>query len=270
MKNILVPTDFSENANNALRYAVNIANHFEATIHLINVYQVHSRAGMFVNVERFIRDDAEKGLSKTVKAIEELLLKASAIITHGIPGRAVDVVCKYAQQHDVDLIVMGTQGASGLKELFLGSNTGGVIQRSIKPVLAIPNGFQYQPMGNMVLAVDSEVVPNENTLSPMLQLAQAYQAHIKVLHLEKSKTLVSIDPGIEIYLNDYEHSFHEGTLHDNDLNKSINHFVEKEQANLLCMIRRKRSFFEKIFFLSATKKESFNCPVPLLVLQEEE
>ena len=161
---------------------------------------------------------------------------------------------------------MGTQGASGLKEIFMGSMTVGVINKSEVPVLAIPSGYPYQPLKEITLAIDSEILRTSDVVDPLINLANTYSAHISILHVDKTKKVVGVDAGVDIYLSDVNHSYH--LIKDYNINDGIDRFVLKSDSNLLCMVHRKRGFLDKLFHKSVTDKEAFNSPVPLLALHD--
>ena len=267
MKKILVPTDFSEHANNALRYAINIGNYFEAEIELLHVYEMHSIIGSATLVREYLKEDAERDLSDNIRSFQELVFGKTILKSRAIDGGTIDTICSLANNENFDMIVMGTQGASGLKEIFLGSKTSGVMKQTRIPILAIPNRFTYRPIKDITFAVDSGIVAEEEVLNPLLELAKAYKSNVKVLHLEKEKMVVGYDPGIDFSLGDIPHTFHR-ISGSNDVNGVVNLFVFEENSDMLCMIRRDRNFWSNLFYQSVTTKEVFDSPVPLLILRD--
>ena len=267
MKMILVPTDFSEHANNALRYAINIGNYFEAKIELVHVYEMKVIIGSSTLVREYLKEDAERDLADNIRSFKDLIFGKTILNGRAIDGNPIDVICSIANNEDFDMIVMGTQGASGLKEIFLGSKTSGVMKQTHIPILAIPNSFTYRPIKDIIFGVDSGIVADDQVLTPLLELAKAYKSTIKILHLDKEKMVVGYDPGIDISLGEIPHSFHRvsGT---NDVNGVINLFVYEENSDMLCMIRRDRNFWSNLFHRSVTTKEVFDSPVPLLILRD--
>ena len=267
MNKLLVPTDFSENAEKALNFSINLANYFESKIYLLSVYQVHSPAGSLKNIERFLKEENETQLSKLVKKHKPSLFRNTSLETKTLSGGTVYTISSFAENREVDLIVMGTQGSSGLKEIFIGSNTVGVIKKATKPILAIPGDYDYKPFKKIVLALDeSEPFPKEQ-IQPLLSLAKSYNSKILVYHIVEQGENKVVSPSIDEYLEGFDYSIHEN-IGISNVNEGINAFVERNEADLLCMITRKRSFLEGIFNPSVTKKEAFNCPVPLLVLRQ--
>lgn len=267
MKKILVPTDFSEHADNALRFAINIGNFFEAEIELLHVYELRTIIGSATLVREYLKEDAERDLSDNIRSFKDLILGKTILTGRAIDGGTIDTICSLANNEDFDMIVMGTQGASGLKEIFLGSKTSGVMRQTHIPILAIPNSFSYRPVKDITFAVDSGIVAEDEVLNPLLELAKAYKSHVKVLHLEKEKMVVGYDPGIDFSLGNIPHSFHR-ISGSNDVNGVVNLFVFEENSDMLCMIRRDRDFWSNLFHQSVTTKEIFNSPVPLLILRD--
>ncbi len=267
MKKILVPTDFSEHANNALRYAINIGNYCEAEIELLHVYEMKAVVVSTTRVREYQKEDAERDLANNIRSFEDLIFGKTILNGRAIDGNPIDVICSLANNEDFDMIVMGTQGASGLKEIFLGSKTSGVMKYTHTPILAIPNGFNYRPIKDITFAVDSGIVADDEVLYPLLELAKLYKSNVKIVHLEKEKMVVGYDPGIGISLEDIPHSFHR-ISGSSDVNEVINVFVFEENSDMLCMIRRDRDFWSNLFHRSVTTKEVFDSPVPLLILRD--
>lgn len=268
MKNILVPTDFSPNAENALLYAVEIANKFGSKITLLNTFKVYSSAGMFLSVESYMEKDAAQQMLDAMKQVEPMLRGGASIESKISRGEAVPVITGLAKTGDYGLIIMGTQGASGLKEVFTGSITNGVMKATQTPILAIPNEYAFRPIDTIVFAVDEEGISHPGITSALVKIARAFEAKVHVFHQDIGSRDDGIDPTVDIFLDGVGHSFHY-ELDEQNINESINSFVKDYQANLLCMVRRRRGFLEEVFHVSATTREVFNSPVPLLILHDE-
>lgn len=268
MKKILVPTDFSEHANKALAFAVDIANQFGSHITLLHTYKVYSSTGSFVSVESYMEEDAAVQILDLVKKFEPKLKGGSKIQSKIIRSDStVQVISRLADQSDFDLIIMGTQGASGLKEIFIGSITNGVLRNTQTPVMAIPQNYEYRPLKTIIFAVDKEGLSSYKVTIPLTKLAKAYHAKVRVYHLDTGKDSDGIDPTVDLFLDGVEHSFHY-ELDGTHIVNSINQFVGDYDAELLCLVRRKRGFIEDVFHVSITSREAFHSEVPLLVLHD--
>ena len=268
MNKLLVPTDFSDNAENALNYAINLANHFESKIYLLSIFQAHSPAGSMKNIERFLKEENEAQLLVLDKKYRNTILRESGLETFTVNGyQTVGTISGFADSHNIDLIVMGTQGSSSLNEIFIGSTTVGVIKKANKPILAIPCGYQFKPFKKIVLALDEcDPFPIEQ-IKPLISLAKSYKSKILVYHIAEPDEENGVSPSIDEYLKGMDYSIHEN-IGISDVNEGINAFVKRNEADLLCMITRKRRFLGNIFNPSVTSKEAFDSPVPLLVLRQ--
>ena len=150
---IFVPTDFSEDADKALKYALELARKAKAKIIVFNSYEIpYSTSGMIVSVTDVLKEDAQRGIDDTLIKIKEW--GYNDVQTEGYikSGGAIATITEQSVEKNADLIVMGTKGASGIQEVLIGSNTQGVIQNSDIPVLAIPKTSQYKEIEKIGLA----------------------------------------------------------------------------------------------------------------------
>ena len=159
---------------------------------------------------------------------------------------------------------MGTQGASGLKEVFFGSNTNGVIKNTTIPVLAIPESYTYNPPRTIILSVDSEPIKSKETLMPLLQFVKEFDAKVLVLHVHPPGQPHSADPALHLYLADVPHEFH--TVEGEDISANINGFIVEKKADLLCMIKKDRGFMGNMLHASVTQINVFKSTIPVLIL----
>lgn len=267
MKNILVPTDFSENAYNALNFAVAFANEFGSQITLIHTFKLYSSTGMFISVENYMEDDARRDLAEMIRETLPKLENGATIKHKLFRGDAAPVIASVADKDGYDLIIMGTQGASGLKEVFTGSTTNGVIKASQTPLLMIPESFSFRPLQSIVFAIDQDEISSETVVSALVKIARTFQGRINVFHQDAGGKDTGIKARIKEYLDPLEATYH-FRLDEQHITESIDEFVDEMRADLLCMVRRKRSFLGNIFHQSITTEEAFHSKIPLLVLHD--
>lgn len=268
MNKILVPTDFSEHADKALDYAVAIANAFGSEIILVHTFELYSTTGMFTSVESYMEEDAHKDLAQSIHRVRPKL-KHGINIRHKLyRGDAAPVIAQVADKEEVDIIIMGTQGASGLEEIFTGSTANGVIKISQVPVLVIPEGEMFSTPSTIVFAIDHNEITSAEVLTPLIKLAKRFQARVEVFHQDAGATGKGFAAKLKHYLDPIEASYHI-RLDQEKIDNSIEDFVEQTGANLLCMIRRRRSFLDRIFHQSVTTSEAFHTRIPLLVLHDK-
>lgn len=140
VQRILVPTDFSDNAASALHLAVELAQHLKASIDVLHVYEVPADIYPYA---MYITDDMLAGIDDKQKERVEAACsdarEAGVVVTaFAERGETHDVIPHFVEKHGVDLIVMGTRGHTGLKNLFLGSTAGRTLRLASCPVIAVP------------------------------------------------------------------------------------------------------------------------------------
>lgn len=154
MTNILVPYDFSDQAANALRFALQYDEEQKRTVHLLHVVEMMSRP--FLNIEEEVLDDLKSEVEKNIltRAEEEVLNKFSVeqnnVKVQVAFGHTAQTILKFADSEKMDLIVMGTRGATGMRELLVGSNTEKITRASTIPVIAVKNYVKPERIKNIV------------------------------------------------------------------------------------------------------------------------
>lgn len=273
MKNILFPTDFSDSAASALRYAVALAVKFRAKIHLLHTYQVpYNRGDVFMSLMDVLQKDSEEGLRKTAQELKSDIISADVSCeTISQVGELTDVVDNITAEKSIDLIVMGTKGASGLQKEFFGSNTGAVIQKSKCPVLAIPEGYPFFAPKKIGLAYDLDRVKNNDAFSFLSHVAKEYNSEIVLCSVAEEASEEIVDhavAGVKMsnYFENIKVSFY---LSENDhIIEGINTFIKEKEIDWLVMIARHHTLFERLFHKSLTKEIAYHLQVPLLALHD--
>ena len=280
MKNILLPTDFSDNARNAIRYAINLFKDEKCVFHLLNTYTpviVHSRF-MAANLKGGMAEDtvhlsSEEGLEHTV---EEILK------THNYPNHSFETVSSFSilvdevrdmvKTRNIDLVVTGTKGASGLDEVFMGTNTMRIIN-AVKtcPVLAIPQHYSYEQPKEIAFVTDYKRSFDASTVLPLISLASMANASIRIMHINEERALDKVQESNMYTLMEYVSPLNH-TLHwmPNFTGKSttIKLFLDELGIDMLTMINYRHSFLEKLLREPVIKKISFNLEVPFLVIPD--
>jgi nucleotide-binding universal stress UspA family protein len=274
MQSILVPTDFSENARAATDFAVELANITKAKLILFHVYHVPAPITeaqlIMITAEELERENQErlKMLSEEIISQKNPSLHIENIVR---PGFAVDEILQIIKDHAIDLVVMGITGKGSWGETIIGSNATEVIAKSTCPVLAIPSNAKFKPIEKVVFAFDYHEIKNELSLRRLKELIQLLHVEVYILNVVKHGALVSADQSIsgtilEDYIQDTEHSFH--FSENENVVEGINEFIEEKNADMLVMIPRKHTLFERLFNRSLTKKMAFHISIPLLTIPD--
>jgi nucleotide-binding universal stress UspA family protein len=270
---ILVPTDFSEVANNALRYAIALANRTKSTIHLLHVksypiidpaFPVDTFATLIEEMDTISRE----GLNRA----RQSLLDPSGVkyILDDISGFVNDEIERYAKEHGIDLIAMGTTGASGLQELLVGSNAATTIGRSEIPVLVIPPSAGFKEIKHILYASDY-TEPEFPALSRLIYFAELYDADISVVHVKTDYDRF-FDSANNFFVKNKAHIKRENIKliqsEKADVSEAINHHIDHNQTDLLVLAKHNRSFFDRLFHRSISKQMAYHTKIPLLVLHK--
>lgn len=267
MTKILVPTDFSENSLNALDYAVDLINQLGGYLLLYHVYQVPMSTGSLISIERFIKKDAEKEIEEIYQRVKPQLKKNVEMETRVSRGHAVQLISKIAENPECSLVVVGAQGRSALKDVFLGSIAAGVMKSTTTPVLAIPHGYKFKPLKKIVLAMDDDPISNISVVKMLKDIVKSFIATLNVYHLEEAEVETGIDSSVGEFLQEMNYS-HLKLQKDSNINEAINDYLDKENADMLSMIRRERGFIKNFLHPSLTRREVFSSQIPLLILHD--
>jgi nucleotide-binding universal stress UspA family protein len=270
MKKILVPTDFSPTADNALKYAIQIATEFKSELYLYHVY-AFDRFNYDLNFredEQPYTKQMERNMEKTkLKFIEEIKQKGLTLKTMVERDDVFSLFRNKTEEHGIDLIIMGSKGASGFEKIVFGSVAATAIEMSRIPVWVITPTCTFSSLDRIVLSIDNKEV-KPNVLSPLQKLAAGFNAKVTLLNVTSGeKTNKNTHQKIDLYMEGVETTIRE-IPKSRTINESINEYIKNEGVDLLCMIRREKGFFESIFSKSITKAQVFDSHIPLLVLPE--
>ncbi len=281
MKNVLLPTDFSDNAWNATKYAIELFKDEECVFHLLNTYTPAIANSRFMatslssgQLEDGVHGNSERGLKNVLNKIDKTKKNPRhSFKTISSFSLLVDEIKEIVEKERIDLIVTGTKGASGLDEVFMGSNTVRII-KSIKnsPVLAIPQYFEYKKPSEIAFATDFNRFYSQSELQPMIDLAHAFKATIRIVHVQyEIKALTEIQQFnlnmLRKYLSECEHFLH--TVSElNSVSKTLEVFAEELDIHLLAMLNFHHSYMEKMTREPVVKRLAFHTQIPLLVIPE--
>jgi nucleotide-binding universal stress UspA family protein len=197
--NVLVPTDFSDEAHKALRYAVALVRRCNAHLHIVNVSEVDfampSRARPETNP---LISDTEDGRALKQR-LHAVIGEGVDVTFHGRTGRAFDQIVRSAHELPADLIVMSTHGRTGLKRLFLGSTAERVVQYSLSPVLVVRRDEEQLTAEGQPLAIESILVPVDFSSSSAegvryaIDFARAFGARLVLFHSFEAPQFLTTD-----------------------------------------------------------------------------
>jgi nucleotide-binding universal stress UspA family protein len=267
---ILTPTDFSDNASHAIRYASVIARATNAQVKVMSVCPP-LRNNMDVSQTIIEKEIAriERDTDIALRDLCHALREESDIsyLREVRTGGTVDEIVKTAIDDNVDMIAMGTRGARGMQKFLFGSNTAEVIESTPCPVLAVPFDVPVKLPKKIVFATnyhDSDM----RTLKELCGLVDQIHGELTILHVAK-KNLKSDRDLIEQFSKAVAHEtglsqpFYYVLPHEN-VQEGINSFIESTGADLIAVSTRKRKIYERLFDASLTKQIAYQARLPLL------
>jgi nucleotide-binding universal stress UspA family protein len=276
MTNILLPTDFSDNAWNAIVYTLKLYANETCTFYLLNATQLKSsRISSFSNkLLTTMRDNAKNDLLKFKAKLEE----TNANDNHEFEvilslGNLDDAIEMAIEKHDIDLVAMGTKGATGAKGLLFGSNTTKIFKKAKScPVLAIPANYEFVEPKQIAFPTDLNRDCDAKELHFLKKMADLYDATIRVIHINNKEDKLDDNQERNLttlrqYLKDHVHSFHWIPTYASKATE-IHDCIEELDINILAMVYYSHSFIESITREPVIKKIGFNLKVPFLVIPE--
>lgn len=286
MKTILVPIDYSENSQHALRFALYLLEK-SSQLRLIVVHSVEILIPTSTPqhlYKEYYQEQFDAKLAElkaeTAKAIEASELDIAPNKVEYVLKDAFhldDALVETAKERAAELIIMGTLGASGLKKVFVGSNTAKVIDKSEIPVLAIPAGYALGPIKKIAYASDLKDVVTE--VGALVKLAQFFEASIEIFHVYPSypqwsdaskENLEKLSTQLHEKYKEQKFNIHiVQTYKENETVYGIKKFIDSYKPDMLAMFTVKRTFWDKLFDPSHTEEVAFDTNIPLLTLKKQ-
>ncbi len=259
MKSILIPTDFSQNSNEALLYAIQTFGHIERRFIILYSYEVEVKAltsrvnvGKTEKMINILRSKAEEDGASLVKWLDEKLGHHNHTIDFiSTSLQLYRAVNKLIEDHDVSLVVMGTKGQTAAENVLVGSTTVRMIER-IKdcPLLVVPIHLQSEVSRKMAFATDLEQFVSLTGIDPLLDLARFNHATLDVLHVGAQEALNETQKtNYLVYQDDlkvFKANFH-FLKKESNVATTLQNYVDENAIDFLILIYRKHNVIQKLF-----------------------
>ena len=276
-KRILIPTDFSKNALNAARYALDLYAKLNCEFYFLNVFRLESYKtdSLFIPEPGSAQYEAAKNTSEEglVKLLDILKLHHynpkhtfHSLSSFNFLSEAIqNVISKY----DIDIVVMGTQGASGSKGVIFGSNTVNAMEKIRQcPILAIPEDFQFEIPKEIVFPTNYKSDFKRKELRYLIEIAKMHHATIEIVYNSRKEELNTTQESkkqlLSEILSEVNHNFH--TLNEKSVSEALTSFVDKRNSDMIAFINHKHFFFGSIFSRPLVKEIGYDATVPILAL----
>lgn len=275
IKNILVPVDFSNCSKNALRIAIGVAKDFKAKIHMVNAVHIHTPHpdliggslidSITMDYENQVKESFEE-LEKEIIELKEVPHEADRFISY-----LTDAIYTESETKNIDLIIMGTRAKHDKIEHLIGTRSTDIIESSKVPVIVIPEGVSKFHPKKIGFASDLSEIKNIKKLEIINKLASHYQAEIMVFTVVDDPDKLTIQD--QKLITELSKKFGNNkssarTVQSESVTKAIVEFTKSHKLDMLTMIPRKHSFFERLFKKSVTKNIAVDIDIPLLSFRE--
>ncbi len=280
MKHVLLPTDFSENAYNAIRYAMHFFKEDMATFYLLNTFTpISYHTGYLIEnptpygMEDVAMLNSKREIKRTVERIKnEFVNPKHEFVQLSAFNTLIGEIKEVIETYTIDLVIMGTKGATGAKEVFIGTHTMYTIKKAKCPVIAVPSGFNFEKPKDILFPTDYHVSTNNKYLSFLKRICDTHICRLHILNAYYGVPLNNKQNEVKDFLDEYfkdiAHVFHmaEGV----DVLEAVEDFQKKYKINLLVMIHNKHSFFENLLFKPVINQIAYHTNIPFLVIPSEE
>ncbi len=283
MQTILVPSDFSENANTALKYAIQLANLMQSKLVVF-----HSAQFTFASIneaksqkqsELLLKKDTDAKIQKLQNQVNNAYrnlgikdIPSTITVEVEFNPLIVEKTIEIARKHHAGLIVMGTHGASGLNKLLFGSNTSVMISKSDIPVLAIPENYNFKKIETIALASDLE--SPEDELKKLMPFVSGTAARLDIVHLDygidpinpKEQRVAKL---MEKYPYEKIRLVTQKANIEHTLLKQLRKYLDEQKPQWVVMFTKERSFWDKLLLGSKTEDMSNYLKLPLLSFKKK-
>jgi len=279
MKTILVPTDFSETAENALLAAMGIARERHAGIVLINTWEVPFPATDIPFPAQYLAEETRTAeITSTEKLIDLVEKVKAAGIKHceavSRRGDLVAIVAETATAMNADMIMMGTNGSKGLKSILISSNTVKMIRKAPCPVLVVPANTAYKGL-KKILYLTQYQYSDFGILKKIAALANIFDAEITLVHFTFEQHSQGAQMLMEAFAEKVKQKIHYDklsfkVLYGEDPEAKLLEYVEHKHADLLATSTHYRDLFDRLFGNSVSELIAYRSTMPVLIFHRQD
>jgi len=280
MRKVLIPTDFSENAFNAVKYACEVFKNEKSEFYIVHAYadEVYRQDGANErSILETLKASALESSEGKLKQTEDQLKEYSPNPKHSyrfvsVFANFIDAANDWVEHEDMDIVVMGTRGANNDRKIVFGSNTLQVMRYVNCPVLAIPEDYGYHPPKQVLFATNYMVPYKKRELKLLGDMAGSFRSTIDMLYIDPLKTLSLRQQDnrefLETCLSKVELRFE--TTPENDKTFAITEYILHNDIDMLVIVNSRHSYLEDMLYQSTMDKLGLRLKIPFLVLQNFE
>lgn len=260
MKNILVPVGSSKNAASNLQYAIDLAQEMNANVYVISVFKEVSHVGSLNKAHEIMKEDIKNRIDEIIASVDT---KNVTVVPHPTKGKVIDAVKRFNKHIPVDLMVISPRSNSIREEVYLGKTSGKLVKSTDVPVLVVPEGTVFKKPATIMMAFKNGRFNKKKNIEPLKQFTKKFNAQLNLLHVETPESTPEMLT-VSKKLLELQHSY---TKTDNatTFQGVLEHF-HTMNPDMVCVVRRNRGFFSKLWEKNIILKKEFYTSKPLLVL----
>lgn len=270
---ILIPTDFSDNARSAAEYAIRLYRDKPCTFYFLHVWTYTNTGGRTYISSNYIdvlKNNAEKQLAEVKEQAEDDIIGRDHLFESIFTTDPfIDSITDAIKTKNINLLVMGTKGATGAQEFLFGSNAVTVISRvKLCPILLIPKGYEFKTPKTIGYPTDF-IRPYGPELVPIRDLVSLHDSTINILHINNKDGLSETQRNnfniLQDYLKDISHTFYWKSDYTRK-ELAIKDFIDENAIDILTMIHYKHGFIEDLIKEPVIKKLGYHSDIPFMVI----
>jgi len=271
MKNILLLSDFSINSENAIHYAMHLFKNEKCTFHIMHVHKIGSFTSDDLmhspkeSIYESITKEPREKLENLKKELEETHKNTNHTLeTHIDFDVFLDAINQALTNLKIDFLVMGTNGASGVKEKLIGSNTVNVIRKVSCKTLIIPEGYTFAPIKELLLPLDPEDSITGKQFTDLLEFIETYKLHLDVLRINPNTENDELEQEDLSNLALFDCTYN--IINNVAMDAALSSYMQTNTIDFLSLFVKNEGFLEHFFSKANTKVNISAISKPILVL----
>lgn len=264
MKNILVPIGSSANSVSNLQYAIDLAQELDAYVYVISVFQELSKVGGLTKVNTIMMEDSENRLEEVLSQVNK---RDVTVMAHPIKGEMLKSINRVNKHVPIDLIVLAPRSNSISEEVYLGNVSGKLVKGTDIPILIVPEGAKFKKPKSMLMAFKNGNFEKKKMLDPLKKFIYQFDLKLHLMHVITPETTDEFKE-VSGKLTKLQTTY--SKVENATTYQAILEHSRDSDPDILCVIRRRRGFFKKLWEKNTILKKEFYTAKPLLILSGQE
>lgn len=266
MKKILLLTDFSDIARNALIYGIEMFKNHDAHFLLLNTFDLdYAGTPYSAQVKEELAKESIEGLQKEIVILKHIYPSIQIDFSSEY-GALIDVINRSIKEnkYNPETVVLGCRGESVVENILLGSNAFDVIKYINIPLIVVPENSKFSTPKKIAFATDLKLVDNK-IVEPLKEIVKYFDAELSFINVSREKNVDDDNSEIEFLESFQDVKTTLTFISDSDVYKSILKYSFNNEVDMIALVRYNYSFIERLFKPSITKKVMMNSELPMII-----